>query len=65
MLYGCIRGQDVHRRKFLAVLAATVEKHNWLCHTFCLLDNHYHLVIESRLYNCGERRPSCGITGSG
>jgi putative transposase len=38
---------DDDRRKFLAVLAATVEKYNWLCHAFCLLDNHYHLVIET------------------
>ncbi|MDA8163943.1 MAG: transposase [Desulfobacteraceae bacterium] len=38
---------DDDRRKFLEVLAATVEKYNWLCHAFCLLDNHYHLVIET------------------
>ena len=38
---------DADRRKFLAVLADTVEKYNWLCHAFCLLDNHYHLVIET------------------
>jgi REP element-mobilizing transposase RayT len=37
----------VDRRKFLDVLADTVEKYNWLCHAFCLLDNHYHLVIET------------------
>lgn len=38
---------DADRRKFLSVLAETVEKYNWLCHSFCLLDNHYHLVIET------------------
>jgi REP element-mobilizing transposase RayT len=38
---------DDDRRKFLGVLAATREKYNWLCHAFCLLDNHYHLVIET------------------
>lgn len=38
---------DDDRRKFLAVLASTIEKYNWLCHAFCLLDNHYHLVIET------------------
>ena len=20
---------------------------NWLCHAYCLMDNHYHLVIET------------------
>lgn len=38
---------DADRRKFLDVLADTVEKYNWLCHAFCLLDNHYHLVVET------------------
>jgi len=22
-------------------------KHNWLCHAYCLMNNHYHLVIET------------------
>lgn len=35
------------RWKFLKVLADTIEKYNWLCHGFCLLDNHYHLIIET------------------
>ena len=38
---------DADRRKFLDVLADTVEKYNWLCHAFCLLDNHYHLIVET------------------
>lgn len=38
---------DVDRRKFLDVLADTVEKYNWLCHAFCLLDNHYHIIVET------------------
>jgi REP element-mobilizing transposase RayT len=38
---------DVDRRKFLDTLADTVEKYNWVCHAFCLLDNHYHAIIET------------------
>jgi putative transposase len=38
---------DADRWKFLEVLADTVEKYNWLCHAFCLLDNHYHLIVET------------------
>ena len=38
---------DADRQTFLDTLAATIEKYNWLCHAFCLLDNHYHAVIET------------------
>ena len=24
-----------------------VERYNWICHAFCLMTNHYHLVIET------------------
>jgi REP element-mobilizing transposase RayT/DNA-binding CsgD family transcriptional regulator len=35
------------RRLFLKVLSDTIEKYNWLCHGYCLLDTHYHLIIET------------------
>ena len=38
---------DADRRKFLDIMADTVQKYNWLCHAYCLLDNHYHLIIET------------------
>jgi putative transposase len=38
---------DADRQTFLDVLADTVRKYNWLCHAYCLMDNHYHLVIET------------------
>jgi REP element-mobilizing transposase RayT len=38
---------DTDRQTFLDILASVVEKYNWLCHAFCLLDNHYHLAIET------------------
>src|SRR5512139_3602263 len=38
---------DSDRRKFLDIMADTVQKYNWLCHAYCLLDNHYHLIIET------------------
>jgi REP element-mobilizing transposase RayT len=28
-------------------MADTVQKYNRLCHAYCLLDNHYHLIIET------------------
>ena len=44
---GVIYATDVDRHKFLEVLAATVKKYNWLCHAYCLMDNHYHLIVET------------------
>jgi putative transposase len=32
---------------FLSILAGINRKYNWLCHAYCLMDNHYHLVIET------------------
>lgn len=38
---------DDDRQAFLDILGNTLEKYNWLCHAFCLLSNHYHLLIET------------------
>jgi putative transposase len=33
--------------EFLFILDAVVKRFNWLCHGYCLMDNHYHLLIET------------------
>jgi len=33
--------------EFLEVLCATVKRFNWLLHAYCLMGNHYHLLIET------------------
>ena len=38
---------DQDRENFLFVLDAVVKRYNWLCHAHCLMDNHYHLMIET------------------
>lgn len=38
---------DDERLTFLKVLAEVVERYNWLCHAYCLMSNHYHLVVET------------------
>ena len=38
---------DTDRILFLDILKKTCERFNWLCHAYCLMDNHYHLVIET------------------
>jgi REP element-mobilizing transposase RayT len=29
------------------LLAQIVQRHHWLCHAYCLMDTHYHLLIET------------------
>jgi len=38
---------DLDRRRFLETLQTTIERHGWLCHSYCLMSNHYHLLIET------------------
>lgn len=35
------------RRIFLELLAEQVRQHGWKCYAYCLMDNHYHLLIET------------------
>jgi len=38
---------DEDRKKFLTVLNITCNRFNWYCHAYCLMDNHFHLLIET------------------
>jgi putative transposase len=38
---------DADRSRFLEVLGQVARDFNWLCHAYCLMTNHYHLVIET------------------
>lgn len=38
---------DADRAAFLTTLEAVVERFDWLCHAYCLIGNHYHLLIET------------------
>jgi putative transposase len=42
---------DKHRQMFLHVLAEVVEKFKVEIHAYCLMDNHYHLMIKTPLAN--------------
>ena len=42
-----IVADDQDRLQFLAVLEHVVKRYNWLCHAYCLMSNHYHLLIET------------------
>lgn len=45
---------DVDREVFLSVLGDLVERYNWICHAYCLMDDHYHLLIETPDGNLSE-----------
>jgi len=35
------------RARFLDTLADVVDRYGWICHAYCLMTNHYHLLIET------------------
>ncbi len=38
---------DGDRRVFLSVLQEVGHRYHWICHAYCLMDNHYHILIET------------------
>ncbi len=38
---------DADNKQFLNVLSEVCQRFNWTIHAFCLMDNHYHLLIET------------------
>ena len=38
---------DSDREAFVATLTWVVERFGWICHAYCLMDNHFHLLIET------------------
>jgi len=45
---------DLDRKSFLQALGAACEKTGWQLHAYCLMDNHFHLVV-LRVLNCDPR----------
>jgi len=38
---------DADRDMFLDTLAHVVDRFGWICHAYCLMSNHFHLMIET------------------
>jgi putative transposase len=38
---------DIDRSTFLSVLGLTLRRFNVICHAFCLMTNHFHLLLET------------------
>ena len=42
------------RRRFLGLLLFAIDQYEWTCHAFCLMTNHYHLVLEATRANLSD-----------
>ncbi len=42
---------DADRNRFIKILESVAEKYRWIVHAYCLMSNHYHLVVETPLKN--------------
>lgn len=38
---------DADREEFLWRLGGVVREHRWICHAYCLMTNHFHLLLET------------------
>ena len=38
---------DTDRELFLDTLSQVVSRYGWICHAYCLMANHYHLLVET------------------
>ena len=38
---------DADRQRWLDLLGAVCSRFNWFCHAYCLMDNHFHIVVET------------------
>lgn len=45
---------DTDRKFFLRTLSYVVKRFKWVCHAYCLMTNHFHLLIETPLANVSE-----------
>jgi len=50
----CIYISDEDRNLFLNTLSEVCLKHQWVCYAYCLMDNHYHLLIETPAGNLSK-----------
>ena len=44
---GAISRDDDDRLHFLTLIAREVRREGWHCQAFCLMPNHYHLILET------------------
>ena len=42
-----IYDDDKDRGEWIDILGRVCERYNWRCHAYCLMDNHYHIIVET------------------
>ncbi|MCK5403767.1 MAG: transposase [Desulfobulbaceae bacterium] len=42
---------DADRGLFLDILAQGIKRYKWICHAYCLMENHYHMLVETEAGN--------------
>ena len=55
---------DADRQLFLDTLARVVGRYGWICHAYCLMANHYHLLVETPKPNLSLVSASVPALGS-
>ncbi|MEO0292705.1 MAG: transposase [candidate division WOR-3 bacterium] len=45
---------DSDRKLFLSIFWEVVKREKWICYAYCLMNNHYHLLIETPKPNLSE-----------
>ena len=45
---------DEDREEWLSLLGRVCYRFKWRCHAYCLMDNHYHIVIETAEANMSK-----------
>ena len=49
-----IAADDEDRTALLTLLAHVIDRFGWLCHAYCLMDNHFHLLLETPQPNLSQ-----------
>lgn len=39
--------EKTDREKFLTIVDEVLERYHWICYGYCLMNNHYHIIIET------------------
>ncbi len=42
-----IYADDKDRHRFLGILDDVAERSHWICYAYCMMTNHYDLVVET------------------
>jgi putative transposase len=42
-----IYDDDEDREVFLKIVSKAIGQNNWYCYSYCLMSNHYHLLVQT------------------